>query len=36
MEELHEHVLTRSFGEAEQQAAHGHAQQLLSDLSMKA
>lgn len=32
VEELHEHILTKSFGEAEQQAAHGHAQQLLSDL----
>lgn len=32
-EELHEHILTRSFGEAEQQTAHNHAQQLLADLS---
>lgn len=33
IEELHEHVLTRSFGEAEQAAAHSHAQQLLNDLA---
>lgn len=32
IEELHQHILTKSFGEAEQQAAHGHAQQLLTDL----
>jgi guanylate kinase len=29
LEELHQHILTKSFGEAEQQAARGHAQQLL-------
>jgi guanylate kinase len=33
IEELHQHILTKSFGEAEQQAAHGHAQQLLVDLA---
>jgi guanylate kinase len=32
IEELHQHILTKSFGEAEQQAAHGHAQQLLLDI----
>jgi guanylate kinase len=32
VEELHEHVISNSFGAAEQQAAHNHAQQLLADL----
>lgn len=33
IEELHQHILTKNFGEAEQQAAHSHARQLLSDLA---
>jgi guanylate kinase len=32
LEELHQHILTKSFGEAEQEAARGHAQQLLVDI----
>jgi guanylate kinase len=32
-EELHEHIQTLSFGEAEQTAAHSHAEQLLVDLA---
>ncbi len=32
IEELHQHILMKSFGEAEQLAAHGHAQQLLIDI----
>ncbi len=32
VEELHQHITSGSFGAAEQQAAHNHAQQLLSDL----
>lgn len=33
VEELHEHIISGSFGEAEQTTAHSHAQQLLADLS---
>lgn len=33
IEELHQHILTKDFGEAEQQAAHSHAEQLLDDLA---
>ncbi len=32
VEELHEHIISSSFGEAEQTAAHSHAQQLLADI----
>ena len=32
VEELHEHIISGSFGSAEQAAAHSHAQQLLADL----
>lgn len=33
IEELHQHIISNTFGEAEQAVAHAHAQQLLADLS---
>lgn len=33
VEELHQHITTGTFGEAEQNTAHRHAQQLLTDLN---